>query len=134
MYHSLEVRVPVLSNSMIDYSTTLNYKDCIQHGIGKYNLKQLLVSKSSEDLVMRPKKGFIIPIGNWLRKELRKDVEDKLMNMPQELAVLFNRNELERLLQEHMTGKQDWGWFIWALYALVNWNNHHRKSFKAPVA
>jgi asparagine synthase (glutamine-hydrolysing) len=134
MYHSLEVRVPVLSNSMIDYSTSLSYKDCIQHGIGKYNLKQLLVSKSSEDLVMRPKKGFIIPIGNWLRKELRKDVEDKLMNMPQELAVLFNRNELERLLREHMSGKQDWGWFIWALYALVNWNNHHRKSFKAPVA
>jgi len=133
MYHSLEVRVPVLSNSMIDYSSSLPYTDCIQKGIGKYNLKQLLISKSNEELVMKPKKGFIIPIGHWLRKELRKDVEEKLLNMPKELADLFDKKEMERLLHEHMTGKQDWGWFIWAIYALVNWNNHHRKSFKAAT-
>jgi len=54
--------------------------------------------------------------------------------MPKELADMFDKKEMERLLHEHMTGKQDWGWFIWALYALVNWNNHHRKSFKAPAA
>ena len=126
MYHSLEVRVPILSNEMIDYSSTLNYRDCIKNGHGKYNLKELLISKSNENLVLQPKKGFVIPIGNWLRKELRKDVEDKVMNMPSELSPLFNRKELTAIFSQHMSGSHDWGWLLWSLYSLVNWHTEHR--------
>jgi len=128
MYHSLEVRVPILSNEMIDYSSTLNYNDCIKDGHGKYNLKELLIKKTNKDLVLQPKKGFVIPIGEWLRKELKKDVQDKVMNMPHELSVLFKKKELEKLLGEH-TGKQhDHGWLLWSLYSLVNWHQHHRNA------
>ena len=126
MFHSLEVRVPILSNSMIDYSSTLSYTDCIKHGTGKYNLKELLISKSDRELVMKPKKGFAIPIGSWMRNELRRDVEDKIMNMPSELTPLFNRKELTQVLQQHMSGKNDWGWLLWSLYSLVNWHGAHR--------
>ncbi len=126
MYHSLEVRVPVLSNSMIDYSTTLTYRDCIQKQQGKYNLKELLISKSSIDLVLKPKKGFVIPIGRWLNNELKKDVQEKVMNMPGELSVHFNRKSLEKMLAEHHSNKMDWGWLLWSLYSLVNWHQQHR--------
>ncbi|GEO09939.1 asparagine synthase (glutamine-hydrolyzing) [Segetibacter aerophilus] len=128
MFHSLEVRVPILSNEMIDYSSTMNFESCIKNGQGKYNLKQLLISKSNEQLVLQPKKGFVIPIGNWLRKELKKDVEDKIMNMPGELSHLFERRELEKILNEHNESKQDLGWLIWSLYSLVNWHHQHRKA------
>lgn len=129
MYHSLEVRVPILSNEMINYSSTLNYKSCLKNGHGKYNLKKLLVAKTNERLVLQPKKGFVIPIGGWLRNELRKDVEEKIMNMPGELKHLFNRRELEHLLGEHMQARHDHGWLIWALYSLVNWHQQHRHAY-----
>jgi asparagine synthase (glutamine-hydrolysing) len=128
MYHSLEVRVPFLSNSIIDYSQTLNYKNCIENGIGKINLKKLLISKSNEELVMKPKKGFVIPIDNWIKQDLKKDIQDKLFNMPSELDLFFNKTQIENLLNEHFSGKQNWGWFIWSLYSLVNWNHQHRRS------
>jgi len=130
MYHSLEVRVPILSNEMIDYSTTLSYTDCIKDQHGKYNLKQLLIEKSNEKLVLQPKKGFVIPIGNWLRNELKKDVENKLFGMPAELAPLFNKKELAALFTQHMSGKKDGGWLLWSLYSLVNWHHEHRNNFQ----
>jgi asparagine synthase (glutamine-hydrolysing) len=126
MYHSLEVRVPLLANEIIEYSSSLHYKDCVQNGQGKYNLKKLLAEKSSEQLVFQPKKGFVIPIGKWLKNELKNDVEEKLLNMPSELAPLFNRAQLIKILKEHNDGVNDWGWLTWSLYALVNWHSYHR--------
>ena len=128
MYNSLEVRVPLLSNEMIDYSTAVTYSDCISNGQGKMNLKNLLIEKSNKDLVLQPKKGFIIPLGNWIKKELRKDVEEKLLDMPSELKPLFNKKQTGNLLKQHMTGQQDWSWFIWAVYSLVNWHQHYREG------
>jgi asparagine synthase (glutamine-hydrolysing) len=129
MYHSLEVRVPLLCNEMIDYSSTVDYTSCMKNGQGKFNLKELLIDKSNEKLVLQPKKGFVIPIGDWLKKELKKDVEEKIMNMPSELSPLFKRKELEKILHEHNHSKQDLGWLIWSLYSLVNWHQHHRNAF-----
>ena len=126
MYHSLEVRVPILSNEMIDYSGSLSYEDCIKNGQGKYNLKELLAKNTNEQLVFQPKKGFVIPIGKWLRNELRKDVGEKLMNMPRDFNHLFNKKELIKILQQHNAETHDWGWLIWSLYSLVNWHNEHR--------
>jgi asparagine synthase (glutamine-hydrolysing) len=128
MYHSLEVRVPLLSNDIIEYSTTLDYNDCIKNGQGKYNLKELLIKKSKESLVLQPKKGFVIPLNKWLKQELRKDVEEKLLNMPAELAPLFNRQQIQKLLDEHKQSKHDWSWFIWSLYSLVNWHHQYRNA------
>ena len=130
MYHSLEVRVPLLSNQVIEYSTHLPYTDCVKDGIGKINLKELLIQHSNSNLVMQPKKGFIIPLGDWIKGALKDDIEQKLMNMPPDLDVHFNKQEVKNLLQQHFTGQQDWSWFIWALYSLVNWNDYHRNKFK----
>lgn len=78
---------------------------------------------------MKPKKGFVIPIGNWLKNDLKNDVHDKLLNMPSDLQIFFNKAKMELLLNEHFAGKQDWGWFIWSIYSLVNWSHQHRRNF-----
>ena len=119
----------MLSNSVIEYSTHLPYTDCVKDGIGKMNLKELLIEHSNRELVMQPKKGFIIPLGEWIKGALKNDIEDKLMNMPSDLAIHFNKAEIKNLLQQHFAGEQDWSWFIWALYSLVNWNDYHRNKF-----
>jgi asparagine synthase (glutamine-hydrolysing) len=130
MFHSLEVRVPFLSNSMLDYSLQKNYTDCIEGENGKMNLKKLLISKSRESLVLQPKKGFVIPIDEWLRKEIKDEVREKILDMPAQLSPFFNKKELEILLSKHMKDGQNWGWFIWAIYSLVKWENTHCGKYK----
>ena len=61
-----------------------------------------------------------------MRNELKKDVEEKLMNMPGDLSALFNKTEMAKMLKQHNEETQDWGWLIWSLYSLVNWNGAHR--------
>lgn len=128
MYHSLEVRVPLLSNSVLDASGAYSYKDCIRNGKGKINLKQSLIDKTNEQLVLKPKKGFVIPMGEWLRAELKADVSEKILGMPQHLSAMFNRAGLENILNDHMATTNDWSWLLWAIYSLVNWDAHHRNT------
>ncbi len=128
MFHSLEVRVPYLSNTILDYSAGLRYSDCVKDGIGKYNLKKMLMNKVDPSLVLKQKKGFLVPMRNWLRNEIRTDVTDKLMHMPSELNDHFNRKQIELLLKKHMVKQVDYSGIIWALYSLVNWHQQHRNA------
>lgn len=130
MFYSLEVRVPLLDNDMLDYSTQVSYDECIQNNTGKINLKKILAEKTSEQLVYKPKKGFVIPMRNWLSNELYADVEQKLMNMPSHLAKHFNKNGIEKILHLHKTNADDLSWVIWAMYTLVNWDAFHRNKYK----
>jgi len=130
MYRSLEVRVPFLSNAMLDYASHLGPRDCINGRQGKSNLKSALTQLTGSNLPLQPKRGFTVPIGNWLRGPLRQDVEAKLLQMPAELGHLISRRAIGQLLDAHMNRGQEWGWMIWALYALVNWHSCHRRSFQ----
>ncbi|HRH59858.1 MAG TPA: asparagine synthase (glutamine-hydrolyzing) [Chitinophagaceae bacterium] len=129
MYHSLEVRVPYLSNDMLEYSAGLLYSDCIAGKEGKMNLKKSLITKTNTQLVMQPKKGFTIPVDDWLRKEIRNDVEEKIMNMPTSLSVFFRQKKLQQLLQMHQNKKVNAGWLLWAVYTLVLWHQAHYNSY-----
>lgn len=131
MHYSLEVRVPFLCNSMLDYSLSCTYRDCIKEKHGKLILKNSLAAKTDTSLVFQPKKGFTIPLDTWIRNEIKDDIIEKIMEMPSDLAMLFRKKKLAQLLKEHMEGKYNWGWFIWALYALVNWKTTHINKYKA---
>ena len=128
MYHSLEVRVPLLSNAMLQDSLAYSYSDCIKDNVGKINLKESLISKSTKALVMQPKKGFVIPMDEWMRKELKQEVTEKIMNMPSGLSYMFHKNKLQQLLNAHMSGAENCSWFIWAIYSLVIWDATHRNK------
>jgi asparagine synthase (glutamine-hydrolysing) len=129
MYRSLEVRVPFLSNGMLDYAAHVGPRECIKGRHGKWNLKCALGEMMGNDLPLQPKRGFTVPVGSWLRGALRQDVEAKLLHMPEEIGGILSRKAIEQLLDAHMNRGQEWGWMIWALYALVNWHTCHRRSF-----
>ncbi|MBX2932309.1 MAG: asparagine synthase (glutamine-hydrolyzing) [Chitinophagaceae bacterium] len=125
MFHSLEVRVPLLDNDMIDFSTAMTFKECLINNTGKVNLKKLLASKTNDDLVYKPKKGFDIPMNKWLKETLYKEVEEKLYNLPTELKIYFKESGIKKILQEHKTGIREHTWLIWALYTLTLWYTTH---------
>jgi asparagine synthase (glutamine-hydrolysing) len=125
MYHSLEVRVPLLSNAMLQLATQYNYSSCIEKGAGKMPLRKLLMSKVNEHLAMQPKKGFTAPVDAWIRNELKKEVTEKLMDMPAALSTYFDKQKLQKLLSMHIDKGQHAGWFIWTVYSLIMWHNTH---------
>lgn len=130
MYYSLEARVPFLSNSVLDYASVLNYTNCIKQEQGKSNIKEILAKKIPPEWVYKKKQGFGVPMRDWLRKGIKQDVYDSILNMPQELAVAFNKKQLEKMLIKEYdeSNPHSANGFIWAIYALVKWHQLHRNS------
>lgn len=129
MHHSLETRVPFLSNAMLEHSLSYSYSDCVKGEQGKLPLKKALAAKTADHLVFQPKKGFTVPIDKWIREGIQQVVREKLMEMPSHLSVFFNKNKLQELLSQQMSGKNNCGWLIWALYSLVAWDSTHRNKY-----
>lgn len=130
MFHSLEVRVPVLSKEMLQKSVEYTHFQCFQHGQGKFPLKEMLHRVSGSKKVWEGKKGFGIPLGGWMRNKLKNEMESKVLDMPEELIQFFQKEQLEKMLHQHMQGAKDWSWMIWALYSLVNWYDTHFEKFR----
>ena len=130
MFYSLEARVPYLSNTVLDYASSISYKDCIEDNQGKVNIKKILANKASAEWVYKKKQGFGVPMKEWIRQEIKQDVYETIMNMPTELAVAFDIRKLDKLLQNEysLDSKSSNNGLIWAIYALVKWNEYHRKS------
>lgn len=114
MYNSLEVRSPFLDTKVIEFTNSLprNFK---QKGLeGKYILKKVMDGKLPENIIYRPKKGFGIPLSDWIRKDLKHVIEDVLLKKDD----YFELNYIERLLNEHNTKKQNHRKLIWNLFIL----------------
>ncbi len=126
MYHSLEVRVPFLSNAMLEYSNQTEATECIQNGMGKMNVKNSLAAKAGSSLVFAEKKGFGIPIDDWMRSSMKNKVREMIETMPERLSVFFDRRNISKLLDAYFSGKENTGWFVWALYMLVRWDEMHK--------
>jgi asparagine synthase (glutamine-hydrolysing) len=123
-----------LSNAMLEHSLSFTYKNCIEGKQGKMNLKRSLINKTEKELVLRPKNGFVIPIDDWIRTGLKNEITEKLMDMPAHLSIFFRKEKLKNLLNLHMSGIQNRGWFIWSVYTLVQWDSVHRNKYKNRCA
>lgn len=125
MFHSIEARVPYLSNNVVDAAMAAGIQQHINGHEGKYFFKELLAQKTGHDYAYKQKKGFLVPMAAWLRNQIKTDVYDKILNMPADLDSMFNRNQLIKLLDKHTKDGKDFSGIIWSLYALVNWYNKH---------
>lgn len=125
MFHSLEVRVPLLSNSMLAAAANYSFTDSFHPGEGKIPLRKILRKHVGDELTALPKKGFVVPIDEWIRTTMKKDFYEKILDMPKPLQVHFNRVQLEQLLKEHCEQREDWSWIIWSLYSVSSWYGKH---------
>ena len=76
MYNSLETRTPFMNSRLIDYAFSLDSRDKIVKGQGKYHLRHVLSKYIPTSMFNRPKMGFGIPVDDWLKTILKEWVED----------------------------------------------------------
>lgn len=122
MAHALEVRSPLLDHEVHEFAALAPAKLKLWRGETKWLLKQLARRRGlSEHLVNRPKKGFGIPIGHWFRGELRPWIEGVLRDPGTRHRGWFDAQEVDRLLDSHLTGRDDYTWQLWNLAMLELW-------------
>jgi asparagine synthase (glutamine-hydrolysing) len=129
MAASLEVRAPLLDTAVAEFVGALPLGMKLRGLDGKRLLKRLGRRFLPSEIVDRPKKGFGMPTGRWLRAELGPLARAALTD-GRSLAASgrFVRAEVERLLDEHQRGAVDHRQRLWALLVLELWRRKHALS------
>lgn len=121
MLSSLEVRAPFLNHRVVEYLNALPIEYKMQGRYTKYVLKKLLHGVLPDTIVERKKKGFGIPLAEWLTNELRPLSLELLSREAVEYRGLFEFTYVEQLLADHMAKRVDGRKKIWTLMVLEMW-------------
>jgi asparagine synthase (glutamine-hydrolysing) len=125
MANSLEVRVPFLNKSVVAMAMSLPLDLKLNRLTGKYLLKKTMASILPDKIINRPKKGFNIPIAEWLAGDLRPLLMDLLSSARLKRQGLFNAPFIETLLKEHFSRKKDHRKLLWTLLVFQLWHQKH---------
>ena len=118
---SLETRAPFLDPDVMALAIRLPMEMKIRDGQGKWALRQVLYQHVPREIIDRPKTGFAIPIGLWLRGPLRDWAEDLLSYKRLTEGELFNPDIIRRTWSEHLSGRWDWSARLWTILMFQAW-------------
>jgi asparagine synthase (glutamine-hydrolysing) len=121
MATSLEVRVPLLDNRLVDFVCRIPSHYRMQGFTLKRLFKAALKDVVPDLVLTRAKRGFGTPMGTWLRTDLRPMVKDLLAEERLRRDALFNVDFVKKLLIAHQAGVEDHTEAIFALLAFELW-------------
>ena len=121
MANSLETRVPLLDHRVVEFAWQLPLHQKIRNGTGKWALRQVLYRHVPRKMIERPKKGFSIPLANWLRGPLRDWAEAQLEETRLNREGYFHAAPIRKMWKEHVDGKRDNALKLWSILMFQAW-------------
>src|SRR5262249_13692712 len=125
MAHSLEARSPLLDHHLVEWAAGLPAHLKVRRGKTKYLFRQAVRPWLPDSVINRPKMGFGVPLGPWLRGELREFAWDTLTSPSNQ--GFFRPKAVETLLRQHDAGT-DHSTRIWSLLQFELWRRAHLAS------
>ncbi|MGN6540268.1 MAG: asparagine synthase (glutamine-hydrolyzing) [Ginsengibacter sp.] len=118
---SVETRCPMLDYRIVEFARTLPLSFRYEKNCRKKILRDILEEYIPEKVFNHPKKGFAIPLGSWIKNELKHEIisnlgDDFLLNVPN-----LNVPKFKCLLEQHLNSKRDNSVYIWRIYVLSKW-------------
>jgi asparagine synthase (glutamine-hydrolysing) len=129
---SLEARVPLLDDHrVLEFAWKLPLSMKIRQGQRKWILRQVLYRYVPREMIERPKMGFSVPIGEWLRGPLRDWGETLLNENLLEQEGIFNPVPIRQKWQEHIQGKRNWHYHLWEILMFQAWLSENKTRISA---
>jgi asparagine synthase (glutamine-hydrolysing) len=125
MLTSLEVRVPILDHLFLEWVTGLPPEWKMRGKKQKYILTKLAERVGvPKEVLNRPKQGFTLPLGHWMRNELKDLIMSVLMDSSTRQRGYFNAQGVQRLLDEHFQARRDHSARIWRFLMFELWQRN----------
>ena len=115
---SLEAREPLLDHRLIEFAASLPEGERVHKGQGKWVLKQAMRRYLPDDILFRPKQGFVTPITQWFRGPLAGAARAIASSAPLGRTGWFDEHRLAGIAEAHISGRSDYSRLLWQLLML----------------
>jgi asparagine synthase (glutamine-hydrolysing) len=118
---SLETRAPLLDHRVVELALSLPVSMKLSGGRGKHILRRVLAQHVPPELFERPKSGFGLPVGAWLRGPLRAWAEELLSEQRLGSHGYVRPEMVRRRWTEHLSGRHNWTYPLWSVLMFQSW-------------
>lgn len=125
MLSSLECRSPFLNKRIWDFTKSLPENYLINKSNKKYILKEAFKDEFPENFLEKTKKGFGIPVGDWLRSFLKDELLFYSNKKYIDQQNLFHHDYIKLLIDEHLNGLKDNTFKVWTFFCFQKWYYNH---------
>lgn len=123
----LETRVPFLDHRVAALAGRIPVGMKMRAGRGKHILRQLLYRQAPRELFDRPKAGFAVPVGQWIKGELRSWAEDLLNPAKMREEGWFDPEPIQRRWKDHLAGRRDSTPALWSVLMFQAWLREQKR-------
>ena len=131
MYYSLETRAPFLHPSIVEIALGIPFKYKSNGRVNKLPLREILFRYIPKEYFHRPKMGFGVPVGSWIRGPLNEWANDHLSYNKLKSQGLFDAGLVTKYWEEHKSGVRNWQSVLWAILMFQQWASHNKVNIDA---
>jgi asparagine synthase (glutamine-hydrolysing) len=122
MAHSLEVRVPYLDRTIVEYVERLPAAFKVRHGSQKWLHRQVCESLLPKSILKRKKRGFAVNVvDDWFRDAMQNGMEEKLFEQSSGISEYLRPDAIRAMLKEHQSGQKDNHKVLFSLIVFEQW-------------